>query len=110
MNTQEFSTRARQPHSRASSRVMPRMQTSLRLTALAAIGFVALAPTLHAETWTVLSGEGTWSNPVDWTPKTVPNAVGASALLASDQVPNRTISVAGNFAVSEIAFDNRNPG
>src|SRR4030095_166163 len=52
--------------------------------------FASIAIT-HAETWNLTSG-GSWNNPANWTPGSVPNGIGASATFTSIQTTDRVIT------------------
>ncbi len=70
---------------------------------------------LQAETWNATSGNAFWGDTTSWTPATVPNATGASAIFTAPTA-NRTAQLGGtgstcpvsgcNFTVGSIDFTN----
>jgi hypothetical protein len=51
---------------------------------------------------------GSWSTRTNWQTGVVPNAVGASAYLASSITAGRTVTVGGNITLGSLQFDNAN--
>jgi fibronectin-binding autotransporter adhesin len=73
---------------------------------------VLVAETVRAETWNLGTGES-FNNAGNWSPASVPNAIGANAVfngLATasnpDQSANRTITLDGGKTVGSILFNN----
>lgn len=65
---------------------------------------------LHAETWIGPSGDGSqsgsWATNANWSPNTVPNAIGASATFNSNQTATRTISLDGATKLGSLSITN----
>jgi fibronectin-binding autotransporter adhesin len=86
------------------------MKHALKLTAAAAI-FVFATQCATAQTWNLATG-GTWNATASWSPTTIPNATGASAIFNGaatannpDQTANRTITLDGQKTVGSIVFN-----
>ncbi len=72
----------------------------LAITAL----FLIQAPAARAETWNLTTGDGSWVDSANWTPATVPNSVGASAIF-NTPTGTSTSSLNGDVTVGSITFD-----
>lgn len=60
-----------------------------------------------AQTWNV-DANGSWGTASNWTPNSVPNAVGASATLGGKITANRTVNLNLNVTVGSLTIDDGN--
>src|SRR5262245_22520490 len=73
----------------------------------ALLGLLSNAQTATAQdfTWNV-DAAGSWNTAGNWTPATVPNAQGVTALFGNVITANRTVSLDSDVTVGSIAFEN----
>src|SRR6478672_8128344 len=77
------------------------------LAALAAAVLLSFTTFARAETWALNSGSGDWNTAANWSPASVPNAVGASAIFNdATATGNRTATLGADTTVGSISFSN----
>lgn len=72
--------------------------------ALLAFLFAAVGPS-PAQTWLPTSGTTNWGTPANWSPPTVPNAVGATATFSTPLTANAVVNVDDAFTVGNLNFN-----
>ncbi len=93
-------------------RFIPPIRLTFALVASAASFVLLPTPDVLAETW-ALPGGGSWNLAIDWSPASIPNGIGASAIFNGAataanpaQSANRTITLDGPQTVGSILFNN----
>jgi autotransporter-associated beta strand protein len=81
-------------------------------TLLTSIAALLSISSVQAETWNLAAG-GSWNSTASWSPTSIPNATGATAIFNGattannpDQTANRTITLDGAKTVGSIVFNN----
>jgi autotransporter-associated beta strand protein len=75
------------------------------LAAVAAALVVGNLAVSQAETWVPSAGSNFWSDPNNWSPASVPNAVGAAAKFTNPTTALNQVLVDSNFTVGSIEFN-----
>ncbi|MCB1116821.1 MAG: hypothetical protein KDK71_10165, partial [Chlamydiia bacterium] len=66
--------------------------------------FLFIGSALFGETWNV-DANGTWSNPANWNPASVPNSPAATADFGSAISAPRTVTIDGTFEINTLTID-----
>ena len=74
-----------------------------RIAASVFAAALVLAASAHAQTWN-LNADGTWGTAGNWTPTTVPNAIGAAVTLGSVITADRTITLDASTTIGSLTF------
>jgi autotransporter-associated beta strand protein len=86
------------------------MTFSVRLLAAVGLCFAGATSFTQAQTWSGPNAGGDWNTPTNWTPNSVPNGVGAVAILAPQTAnANRTITLSAPITLGGLNIsDNDN--